>query len=249
MLSNNHVTRCRQAHARGAMERRSGRAGGGAKLGLSRERVAGMVPLACCPTPGGGPRSVMNLVELSLRIRQARIDRGLTLDHLATRIGMTRSWLSKVENFRITPSLQALAQISEALEVPLSRLLAEAEERSSRLVLVRAGEGREIRRDGGISDIGYESLAHSRTDRAMDPFMLTLPSGKGRDKPLPHEGEEFLIVIGGQVEFEYNGTTLLLNEGDSLYFDATTPHRLMNRSENEARVLCVFLTGSKGVKT
>ena len=66
----------------------------------------------------------MNLVELAQRIRKHRLDRRLTLEDVATRSGLTRSWLSKVENFRITPSLPALSQIASALSVTVAELVA-----------------------------------------------------------------------------------------------------------------------------
>ena len=65
----------------------------------------------------------MNLVELSQRIKQRRLDLGLSLEEVAAAAGQTRSWLSKVENFRITPSLPALARVAEALRIPLATLL------------------------------------------------------------------------------------------------------------------------------
>jgi mannose-6-phosphate isomerase-like protein (cupin superfamily) len=68
--------------------------------------------------------------------------------------------------------------------------------------------------------------------------------GTGARRPQagePHEGEEFLIVLKGKVEFEFEGKVHSLEEGDSLYFDAETEHRLFNVTDKDARVLCVFL--------
>ena len=86
----------------------------------------------------------------------------------------------------------------------------------------------------------YESLAYKRTNRVMDPFLITLPAGVAREEALAHEGEEFLLVQTGRVDFEYDGQTYSLASGDSLYFDASVPHRLINHSKRTAKVLCVF---------
>ena len=65
-----------------------------------------------------------------------------------------------------------------------------------------------------------------RANRRMDPFLLEVPAGGGRSVSRPHEGEEFLIVLGGRVTLEYGAESFALETGDSLYFDADTPHRL-----------------------
>jgi hypothetical protein len=74
----------------------------------------------------------------------------------------------------------------------------------------------------------------------MDPFILTVPAGGGRSKNLAHEGEEFLRVLAGKVQFHYGDGVHELAAGDSLYFDAATPHRLVNPGSKDAQVLCVF---------
>jgi len=181
----------------------------------------------------------INLVELAQRIRKLRVDRRLTLEDVCAAAGLTRSWLSKVENFRVTPSLPALAKIAEALGVTLSDLV-EGLDNRPQIVQVRKGERQAVQRDEQISNIVYESLAYKRTNRRMDPFVLTLPPGATRAEPLPHEGEEFLMILKGRTDFEYGDETYHLEEGDSLYFDAVVPHRLNNRSGENCIVLCVF---------
>lgn len=182
----------------------------------------------------------MNLVELSQRIRALRLDQRLTLSDVEERTGLTRSWLSKVENFRITPSLPALGKIAIALNVSVADLFTELEETPS-LVVVRKKERKVVQRDqSGVNATKYESLAFKRAARAMDPFFLTVPAGSIRKDALEHEGEEFLIVQSGKIDFEFNGELHKLAAGDSLYFDGGVQHRLMNPYARVATVLCVF---------
>ena len=183
----------------------------------------------------------MNLVELAQRIRSFRLDQRLTLEEVASRTGLTRSWLSKVENFRVTPSLPALAQIAVALGVTTADLVAGLDEKPT-FVVVRKDERLPVERDKSHNNTTlYESLAHKRPNRAMDPFLLTVPAGAARDEALSHEGEEFLMVQQGAIDFEYDGETQSLRKGDSLYFDSNVPHRILNPHKRPAVVLCVFL--------
>lgn len=182
----------------------------------------------------------MNLVELAQRIRAFRLERRLTLDEVATRAGLTPGWLSKVENFRITPSLPALAKIAEALGVSTAELVAGLDNKPA-LVVVRADERKVVERDRSRQNTTvYESMAHKRPNRAMDPFLLTIPPGVAREKPMSHEGEEFLFVQQGSIEFEFDDQRELLRQGDAIYFDSSVPHRIVNPYKRPASVLCVF---------
>lgn len=182
----------------------------------------------------------MNLVELASRIRAARVSRGYTLDRVSELSGLGKGLLSKVENFRVTPSLPTLARLCEALGMKLSELVEGLDEKPN-LSIIRESERKTFERDGDQSDIRYQSLAHGRPDRSMDPFELTIPAHGGRREAMPHEGEEFLTVLQGSVSFEFNGAVHEMKAGDSAYFDAEIAHRVFNPADEDARILCVFL--------
>jgi transcriptional regulator with XRE-family HTH domain len=182
----------------------------------------------------------MNLVELATRIKNARQAKGYTLDRVAEMSGLGKGLLSKVENFRVTPSLPTIAKLSEALGLSLAELF-EGLDDKPKLSIVRANERKEVERNRDQSDILYHSLAHRRADRNMDPFILTVPAGGGRREAMPHEGEEFMLILKGSVSFEYEGEVHEMKEGDSAYFDAEIDHRVFNKGNKDATVLCVFL--------
>ncbi len=181
----------------------------------------------------------MNLVELAQRIRKLRLDRRLTLEQVSSQTGLTRSWLSKVENFRVTPSLSALGQIAAALGIPISQLV-DGLDAKPRMVMIRKQDRLPVERDGDRSNIRYESLAHKRANRAMDPFLLTVQAGDISREPLSHEGEEFLMVLSGRINLQFGDEQFELETGDCLYFDGSTRHGLVNPYDTPAEVLCVF---------
>ena len=135
----------------------------------------------------------MNLVELAQRIKSRRLDQRLTIEEVAAQAGLTQSWLSKVENFRVTPSLPALGKIAKVLDVSISELLEGLDEKPQ-LVVIRKDERKIVQRDQSPKNKSvYESLAHRRLNRAMDPFLITIPGCGSREEALPHEGEEFSL--------------------------------------------------------
>ena len=187
----------------------------------------------------------MNLIQLAQRIRSVRTDRKLTLEQLAERSGLTKSVLSKFENFRVTPSLGALGNIAAALGVTMSELLDGVDERP-RMVVVRKDERRPLERDRPASRIRYNALAHKRQDKVMEPFLLEVPSGIARSKRLAHEGEEFIMVLNGRIDYEYGDERLRLDEGDCMYADGSVEHTLNNPDDDTAEVLVVWVSGGPG---
>ncbi|MDZ4848863.1 MAG: cupin domain-containing protein [Pirellulaceae bacterium] len=141
---------------------------------------------------------------------------------------------------RITPSLPALARVAESLTIPLATLL-EGLDAKPRIVLTKKRDRRTIERDPQNSNIEYHTLTNGPANRRMNPFILDIPPLGGRSVLRPHPGEEFLIVVRGKVTLEYGKEAFALDEGDSLYFDANTPHRLFNSNKKAAQVMCVFL--------
>ena len=79
----------------------------------------------------------------------------------------------------------------------------------------------------------------------MEPMLLVLkPGDSTSDSPTPHKGEEILILLSGTVSLEYRSDSeetheLRLDPGLLVQFDSSTPHRLVNDSEGEARVLLI----------
>ena len=185
----------------------------------------------------------MSLVGIARRIRERRLSLDLTLEQVAGRTGLTRSVLSKVENFRVTPSLPALAKIAQALETTISELTRGVGE-PPEVSIVRNGEGVQVERDRPNSRIAYESLTF-KCAGMIESFLLSLPSGTAREEAMSHEGEEFLYVMEGQVAFEYGEETFELNQGDSAYFNANIPHRVNNSAEDVAKVMCIFAAEKK----
>ena len=182
----------------------------------------------------------MNLVELSSRLKAARIAKGYTLERVTELSGLGKGLLSKVENFRVSPSLPTLAKMCDALGLSLSKLFEGLDEKP-KISITRVADRVMIERDREQSNINYLALAHGRPDRKMDPFLLEVPAGGGRGEAMSHEGEEFLMLIKGKVSFEYDGEVIELREGDSLYFDAEVDHRVFNPHARNATILCVFL--------
>ena len=180
----------------------------------------------------------VNLADLGRRARAARLARRLTLEEVVSRAQFTVSWLSKLENGLLTPSLDGLVKLAEVLECGVDSLV-QGLSIPPQYVVVKQGEGRiEPSRDGRN---GYvtESLADQWRDRAMNPAIVQLSGVGNRHHPDNHNGERFLLVLDGEVTLEYGNELIHLSKGDSVYIYAAIPHVLTPAGRGTAKLLSV----------
>jgi len=182
--------------------------------------------------------------QLATRLNELRRARGLTLEQLASLSGLTKSYLSKIENGKKVPPLGSLSRICHALGTDLAVLFQgrdgpEAEEPD--VCVVRAAERLPAIRGGTTFGYDYENLAHRRPHKHMEPFLFTFPSSVTEEVFFEHDGEEFVFVIAGRVRFLVDGREWVLNPGDSIYFDASLPHR-GEAVGGEAKALVIIYT-------
>ena len=180
----------------------------------------------------------VNLADLGRRVKAARLARRLTLEEVVKRAEFTVSWLSKLENGQLTPSLEGLVKLADVLECGVDTLV-EGLSVPPRYVVVKRGEGRKDDRRGGRSGYVVESLADQWRNRAMNPAIISLAGTGNRQHPDNHDGERFILVLEGQVTLGYGDELIHLDEGDSVYIYAAIPHTLSPAGRTTARVLSV----------
>ncbi len=136
----------------------------------------------------------MNLFEITKRIGNHWLDLRLTLKKVAARRGLTRNWLTKVESFCITPLLLAPRQIASALGVIVDELV-DGPDEQPKLIKVKQAERKVVERKRSSTNTTVdESLAHKRSNLAMDVFLRTVSAGVACHGALSHKVEDFLRV-------------------------------------------------------
>lgn len=162
-------------------------------------------------------------------LRPVRKERGLTLEQLAERTGLTKSYLSKIERGHSTPSIAVALKVARALDVDVGRLF--SEEAANERITVDRAEHR--------SGDRYRPLASTQLGKAMSPFVVRPTEAATDDPPAQHGGQEFVFVHAGTVELAYGDQTVTLRAGDSAYFDATVGHKLKAVGGEPAEVVVV----------
>ncbi|MBP5859031.1 helix-turn-helix transcriptional regulator [Marivibrio halodurans] len=161
---------------------------------------------------------------IGAEIRRQRKKQDMTVAALAEAAGLSQSMLSKIETGQTSPSLTTLASVAEALAVPVSSFFS-AGERSRDVSYVPAGEGIRIDRRGTRVGHIYQLLGHSvRGPLEVDPYLITLDEGSEPYDEFKHEGMEFIHVLQGRMVYRHGDRSFTLDPGDSLFFDAMSPH-------------------------
>lgn len=165
-------------------------------------------------------------------LRTVRRQRGLTLEQLADQTGLTKSYLSKVERGRSTPSIAVALKVARALDVDVGRLFSDdaAEDQITVDRAYPAGDR-------------YRALATTLLGKSMSPFVVR-PTGTASEDPHPeHAGQEFVFVHTGAVELTYGEQVISLATGDSAYFDASVGHQLRAVGGEPAEVVVITSAG------
>ncbi len=183
---------------------------------------------------------------IGAEIRRQRKKQDMTVAGLAEAAGLSQSMLSKIETGQTSPSLTTLAAVADALAVPLSSFFS-ASERSRDVSFVPAGEGIRIDRRGTRVGHSYQLLGHSvRGPLEVDPYLITLDEGSEPYDEFRHSGMEFIHVLQGRMVYRHGERTYTLGPGDSLFFDALSPHGPAELLELPAIYLSIISNASGG---
>jgi transcriptional regulator with XRE-family HTH domain len=182
--------------------------------------------------------AALNLSSLGRHIRAARVARRLTLEDVVSRTEFTVSWLSKIENGLLAPSLEGLVRLAEALECGVEDFVAGLST-PPRFVVDRAGEGRQLQGRNGSSGTVVRPLAEAWRQRVMQPEIIQLSGSSNRRPAESHEGEQFLHVLEGEVKVAYGDDVVRLGKGDSMYLDAAVSHSITPSGRGATQILSV----------
>ncbi len=176
--------------------------------------------------------------RLGERVRGLRRERGLTLDLLAERSGVSRAMISKLERGEKNPTLVVAAKVAEGLGVRLSQLVGVEERRE--VVVVPRGR-RMVVRD---PETGFERqlLSPSFGGRGIEFIKNVVPEDSTSGEFPPHRRgvEEYVVVERGRLRAFLGGEDYLLEEGDALYFEADVSHRFDNAGTGECSYYLVI---------
>jgi transcriptional regulator with XRE-family HTH domain len=154
---------------------------------------------------------------------------------------LSASMMSKIENGAISPSLATLKSLAASLNVPISRLFSESEERRD-CSFVKAGEGTRIDRRGTKAGHQYDLLGQSmKGDVVVEPYLITLQDDAVPYTHFRHAGVELIYMLSGKVRYRHGDNSYLMEPGDTLCFDAAARHGPEELVETPMQYLSIIM--------
>ena len=175
------------------------------------------------------------MVELGQKINEVRKERGLTLMQVASKVGCSPSFLSQVERGKVSPSITTLKHIANALQVNIVDFFLSSS--STDPVVTRENDRVEISMKRWKAQINL--LVRNTQGKRMQPFYTIIQPGGGAMGFYSHEGEEFGIVLKGELEINLNGTIYRVKENESFYYSSQIPHGWTNPTDKVTVVVWV----------
>lgn len=191
--------------------------------------------------PEGSPRTR----EIGRRLRLVRTEQGLSLRALAARTEVTASLLSQIETGRVNPSVETLFAVAGALDTPVAFFFGHDGDRPP-TDRPAAANGQIVRRQGRSRihlehGVSWESLVPTEENGLEFMEIHYPPGGVSSERLQRHGGRDYGVVTKGRLTVRLSFSEYVLEAGDSVVFDATTPHQLRNESDTEAIAIWLVL--------
>lgn len=181
------------------------------------------------------PRELQAIAD---RIRELRESCDYTPETLANELGIsTETYLGYENNGEDIP-ISVLYDIAHKFSVDFSELLTGNTARIDTYCVVKKGEGAEIDRCPGYR---FKNLAHRYVGKKMEPLIVEVEPKDGEPTLITHTGQEFNYVLEGSIELIFDQKRIVLEEGDSVYFNPLLPHGQRAAGDRKAVFLTVII--------
>ncbi len=186
------------------------------------------------------------IVRIGRKIRETRLRQQLKLQEIADTAEISKGLLSRIENGRTVPSLPVLLSIIRALQVPMDTFFEGIDQMSpAPYVHRRAVEYTPFGKEEAVGFLYEHILNHNVFNLDLEATILTLQPGS-QYEPIVTEGFKFKYILKGEVEYQLGEDTVLLQAGDSLFFNGRIPHLPTNRTKQPASMLAICLLARNG---
>lgn len=186
-------------------------------------------------------------LKLGSKVRELRQTKHYTLQDVAAKTGLSKPFLSQIENDHVVPPVATLLKLAKAFHVGLAYFFQD-EVGSDKIAITRSNERvrvekRPHHRKGEVNYV-YETLETKKTNKQMEPFLVEFPVQDTSEMVfVNHDGEEFLHVLEGTLEFRSVDRVEVLEAGDSIYFESDLSHSFRCLGQKPARAFVVVWSG------
>ncbi len=183
-----------------------------------------------------------NLKEMGVRIREMREIVGFDISKMAELAGIEPSQYEKLEAGLVDPPFTVLHRCAVALGVDVTALLEGHSAKLSGYMITRKGQGLVTTDENGIT---LQNMAAMFKNRLATPYYVTYQYDERlQNRPIhttTHAGQEFNLVLEGSMKLRIGDHVEILNEGDSAFYQSSTPHGMLAIGGRKCRFLAMIM--------
>lgn len=169
-------------------------------------------------------------IDIGSKIKKIRKDKNMSIADLADISGLSSGLISQIERNIVNPSIASLWSIAKSLDVSIGYFFNEEEISETSPIVKRKNRKRIVTSD---SNATYELLSPDLNRKIEYLYITIKPGDCSRKELISHEGEEGGLVLKGKLMVKTENKDYILDEGDSIYFDSTIPHRYINIGDED----------------
>ena len=175
--------------------------------------------------------------EIAERLKGLREACGYTVEELCEELSFDLETYKKYEEFGEDIPISTVYAVANKFGVDFTEIITGKSARLNTYQIVRRGEGEDIKRYPGYR---FEDLAFRYSGKIMQPHLVTLDPSAEPAALVSHSGQEFNMVLEGQIELCFDDKSIILNPGDSIYFNPNHMHGQRCHGDVKARFLTVI---------
>ncbi len=180
------------------------------------------------------------LIAVGRKVRQFRKQRGMTVQEIADRAGVSKGLVSKIENGRTIPSLPVLFSLIRSLETDIASFFEGISmERPPAYLLLKPNDYVPIEKEEAVGFHYFQLLNQSLASNAIEITILELDPGAKREK-VSTDGHELVFLLKGGIVMNLDEEMIPIGEGEAFFFDGRIPHVPTNPSSEKVRFLVVY---------
>lgn len=173
-------------------------------------------------------------MEIGSKIKNLRLQKGLTQEELADRCELSKGFISLLESDKTSPSMATLEDILNALGTDFAHFF--REESGSRVVFGK--DDYSVKQDHDLNNEICWLIPNAQKNE-MEPILVTIEPGGSTYPDNPHEGEEFGYVTEGVITVVIDGEKHQAKKGESFYLECDKPHFLENNTSRQAKAIWI----------
>ncbi|MCL2862662.1 MAG: cupin domain-containing protein [Methanimicrococcus sp.] len=178
------------------------------------------------------------IIEIANRIKELRDVYDAAPEDIASALDVSVDAYLKFENAQADIPASLLLEIANFYKVDLSLLLTGEAPRMNVFTVTRDGKGVTVERR---SQYKYQSLAEKFIGKKIEPFIVTAEPKEEEPTLHAHPGQELNYILEGSLKIYIHGNEVILNPGDSIYFDSNYPHAMKALGGKPAKFLAIIL--------